>query len=192
MVYWHFPCCPEWGLAPFRPIHWQPAFSMNDNELAKVTPDIELGKSLRERVAGTALRSNDDYVFMADLLKHIKGLLGTIEEGLDPAISQAHKAHKSVLAVKKQATENLLEAEKLAKEKLELYYEEHPEEVPKIEGVIMGEVWSGEVIDAALLPREYLVPDLAKLVALAKVLKEETAVQGFRAFRKRVVTVRGG
>ena len=52
--------------------------------------------------------------------------------------------------------------------------------IPRATGVITVEEWGGEVINAAILPREYLVPDYAKLIAITKTLKSETKMPGWK------------
>ena len=42
-------------------------------------------------------------------------------------------------------------------------------------------VWTGEVVDAAAIPREYLMPDVAKLEALTKALDRDPQIPGWRA-----------
>jgi hypothetical protein len=43
--------------------------------------------------------------------------------------------------------------------------------------------WTGEVLDAALIPREYLMPNVAKLEAFTKALGTDPAIPGWRAFQ---------
>lgn len=53
----------------------------------------------------------------------------------------------------------------------------------KIDGVSMRREWSGEVVDAGLLPREYMRPDTAKLEATTKALGADPGIPGWRAFQ---------
>jgi hypothetical protein len=43
-------------------------------------------------------------------------------------------------------------------------------------------VWTGEVADASLIPREYLVPDVEKLEALTRSLGRDPQIPGWRAY----------
>lgn len=61
---------------------------------------------------------------------------------------------------------------------------------PKVAGVSMVEAWDFEVVNAALLPREYLVPDLAKIRGVVKALKGGARIPGVRVFRADQVRVR--
>jgi hypothetical protein len=54
--------------------------------------------------------------------------------------------------------------------------------VGEVAGVSVKAVWSGEVLDASAIPREFLVPDLAKLEALTKAAGEDPKIPGWRAF----------
>lgn len=62
--------------------------------------------------------------------------------------------------------------------------------VPKVVNFSVTKVWDGEIIDASKLPREYLVPDVAKLKAVTKACKGDPKIPGWRAFQKDIATVR--
>lgn len=47
--------------------------------------------------------------------------------------------------------------------------------------------WTGEVLDAALVPREYCTPDLAMLEAVTKALGADPKIPGWRAFEAAAV-----
>jgi len=57
-----------------------------------------------------------------------------------------------------------------------------PVPVAKVGGTSPQEIWKGEVVDASLIPRDYLTPDLVKLNQTTKMLKGETRIPGWRAF----------
>jgi len=57
-----------------------------------------------------------------------------------------------------------------------------PTPAAKVEGTSAQEIWKGEVVDASLIPRDYLTPDLVKLNQVTKMLKGETRIPGWRAF----------
>ena len=64
-------------------------------------------------------------------------------------------------------------------------------DVPKVAGVATREVWEFEVVNAAALPREYLVPDEVKLRKVVSALKGDaaTAVPGIRVWSRRAPIV---
>ena len=57
-----------------------------------------------------------------------------------------------------------------------------PAPAAKVGGTSPQEIWKGEVVDASLIPRDYLTPDLVKLNQATKMLKGETRIPGWRAF----------
>lgn len=61
---------------------------------------------------------------------------------------------------------------------------------PKAAGVSMREVWSAEVIDLDKIPREYLLPDMNALNALAKAMKKESPIPGVKFVKTLVSSVR--
>lgn len=63
---------------------------------------------------------------------------------------------------------------------------------PKVEGMAMRTIWSGEVTDAALLPREYMIPDLKALLALTRAKKGQVTIPGWRAVPSQVMAVNSG
>lgn len=53
----------------------------------------------------------------------------------------------------------------------------------KMGGQAVRETWTYEIVDATLLPREYLMPDERKLAGVVKVMKASTNVPGIRVIR---------
>lgn len=62
--------------------------------------------------------------------------------------------------------------------------------VPKVAGASTRIDWTGEVVDADAIPREYMIPDVAKLEAVTKALKKDPNIPGWRAFKKTGMAVR--
>lgn len=62
--------------------------------------------------------------------------------------------------------------------------------VTKAEGVSFREDWGFEIEDAALIPREYLIPDEKKIGALVRALKEQTRIPGVKVISRRIASVR--
>lgn len=58
---------------------------------------------------------------------------------------------------------------------------------PKAAGVSFREVWSAEVVDLDKIPREYLIPDMNALNALAKATKGSIKIAGVE-FKKTLVS----
>jgi hypothetical protein len=61
-----------------------------------------------------------------------------------------------------------------------------PPPVPKVEGVVFREIWQFEIVDAAALPRDYLVPDEVRIGQVVRAMKGLANIPGVRAFSKKV------
>lgn len=62
---------------------------------------------------------------------------------------------------------------------------------PKVEGVSFRTDWDFEIVDPALIPREYMVPDEKKIRGVVRAMRGAARIPGVRAFEKRVTSVRG-
>ena len=65
-----------------------------------------------------------------------------------------------------------------------------PPAPPKAEGVSYREVYEFEVVDAALVPREYWMIDEKKIGGVVRALRAATHIPGVRAFSRRIAAVR--
>lgn len=144
--------------------------------------------AIYERISGLKVADVESYLLMGDLVKEVKAVVNKFEEETRPEIDQAHKLHKALIARRDKWADKFAEAEALGKNKLKHF--EASNEAPKIEGITYSETWDGEVIDPALLPREYLVPDMKKLKELTKVLKEAMCIPGWKAKSVKTISVR--
>ena len=62
-----------------------------------------------------------------------------------------------------------------------------PKAVPKIQGgPVYQKRWDYEIVNANLIPREYLAPDTVKIGGVVRALKGQTNIPGVRAYEKRV------
>lgn len=62
-------------------------------------------------------------------------------------------------------------------------------EVPEVKGCSIRDVWTGEVEDPAVIPREYLIPDEKALKAVTKARKCDPKIPGWRAYPQPSVTI---
>ncbi len=65
--------------------------------------------------------------------------------------------------------------------------------VPRAEapsGISFREIWKFEIVDANLVPREYLVIDDKKIAGVARALKGETRIPGIRVYSEKMVAGR--
>lgn len=141
-----------------------------------------------DRIAALKVDSIESYMLMGDLVKDVKVIVNKFEEETRPEIDQAHKLHKALIARRDKWADKFAEAEALGKSKLKHFAEAN--EPPKIEGITFADAWDGEVVDAVLIPREYLIPDIKKLKDLTKVLKEATNIPGWKAKNGKTISVR--
>ena len=61
---------------------------------------------------------------------------------------------------------------------------------PKVEGVSFRDDFDFEITDAALIPREYLMPDLVRIRGVVKAMKMATNIPGIKVIPKRIAAVR--
>lgn len=61
---------------------------------------------------------------------------------------------------------------------------------PKVEGVSFRDDWDFEIVTAALIPREYLTPDLVRIRGVVKAMKAATNIPGVKVIQKRIAAVR--
>lgn len=57
-------------------------------------------------------------------------------------------------------------------------------EAPKAKGFYITEIWSANVVDVSKVPREYMIPDQARLDDMAKAHKENLSIPGVIAVKK--------
>lgn len=61
---------------------------------------------------------------------------------------------------------------------------------PKVEGVSFRDDWDFEIENAALIPREYLTPDLVRIRGVVKAMKASTNIPGVKVIPKQIASVR--
>lgn len=144
--------------------------------------------AIYERISTLKIANDYDYLLMGELVKEVKAVVNKFEEETRPEIDQAHKLHKALIAKRDKWADKFAEAEALGKQKMKHFVETN--EPPKIDGVSYAETWDGEVVNAELIPREYLIPDLKKLKELTKVLKEATVIPGWKVKSAKTISVR--
>lgn len=148
----------------------------------------ERARGLLEQVQHARIVDDQSFRDVAMLLVRAKAYATLLEQKFQPSIAAAHKAHKEAIKIRNEVMVGFEEAETLAKDKIGMYVETL-EEAPKVDGVTFAEVWTAEVIDAYLVPREYMTPDLEKIRAVAKGLREQCRIPGVRAYKTRQVRV---
>lgn len=66
-----------------------------------------------------------------------------------------------------------------------------PANAPRAEGIQTREVWKFEVVNADLVPREYLVPDEVKIRGVVKALGSSAIIPGVKIWKEKVIAVTG-
>jgi hypothetical protein len=63
-------------------------------------------------------------------------------------------------------------------------------DVPKIDGLSLRENWTFEIVNAGLIPREYLIPDSQHIGETVRGMKGQTRIPGVRAYSTKSVVQR--
>lgn len=115
-------------------------------------------------------------------------------EALDAAgkVAEAEAAMQAAIEEERMAKEEVdrlaAEAERMKQEPVAVSLIQIPKKTtPKVEGVSYTEVWKFEIFSSALIPREYLIPDTAKIGSAVRSSKGETSIPGIRVFSERQV-----
>jgi hypothetical protein len=121
--------------------------------------------------------------------KPVLDVLKRAESGLKQKIGEYHvKAERERLRLleeaSKAASKNAQKRAESLIEKAELL------DVEQVDGLGVKMVWTGEVVDAAKIPREYLVPDLKKLLAVTEAGASDPKIPGWRAWQTANVRTR--
>lgn len=62
-----------------------------------------------------------------------------------------------------------------------------PSTVPKVAGMVKRKIWKFKIVNASLIPREYLVPDEVAIGAVARAMKEKTNIPGVQVYEDLVI-----
>lgn len=57
--------------------------------------------------------------------------------------------------------------------------------VPKVSGVVFRTYWKWEIVNAKLIPREYLIPDAVRIGKIVSDMKDKTNIPGIKAYSER-------
>jgi len=148
-----------------------------DNKALELT-----SAGLLKTLLDTRIVDDRSYAVVAGLFLKAKTFIKNIQSEFQNAKHQADLAHKSICALEKKALARFLEIEETAEQKMALYGEEN--ELPKIDGVVPSEAYTYEIVDPTLIPREFCVPDRAKIRAMVSATKEEAEklIPGIKVF----------
>lgn len=166
----------------------------NEEKIAEPETAIaeQKAKTWYDRIAETKITDLSTFILFGDWLREIKAVVKKFDEETAGPIQQAHRLHKALIEKRNRWAGQFNEAEELAKEKLKRFVDTQPDDIalPKLEGISFAETWSGEVTDPSLIPAEYLTPDIEKLKAVTKALKDATNIPGWKATKGKTISVR--
>lgn len=146
---------------------------------------------LFERIKAVSIWDPDSFQLVGSLVRSVKQVREQLETFFEDSIKKAHEVHKATLANRDRSIDelHLEEAEVLAKEKLARYVHDNPN-TGKLEGVSFSDDWKAEIIDETMIPREYMKPDMQKIVGVASAMKEATDIPGIKVSCRKKVSVR--
>ncbi len=166
---------------------------------------------LEEREKEITRPLNDSLRSVRDLFRNPKDLLLKIESNLKNAMLGYQRAEEAKRAESQRIAEDLArkERERLARlaekaeargaaDQAEAFQQRaaavvapivaaHP---PKINGMNIRVDHDFEILDAALLPREFLMPDEQKIRKVVRALGLETSIPGVRIFERQILSSR--
>lgn len=67
-----------------------------------------------------------------------------------------------------------------------------PDNAPKADGTAIRENWTFRIVNEMEIPREYLIPDLKKIGAVAKALKNMAKIPGVEVYAEKVMSASAG
>lgn len=167
-------------------------------------------------IKGFEIVDNDTLEFAAEILADVKGKNNRLEEMKHTATKPMNEALKAVRSWFAPAQNHYAEAEVILKNKIAAYHREievkraaaiakiddaadsptitialaelGQAQKPVTQGVSVTEVWDFEIVNASLLPREFLMPDEKKIKAAS--VGAGLEIPGVRRFKKSRVASR--
>jgi len=129
----------------------------------------------------------------------IAGYLAEMERIRKEQEEMKRRAEEEKRRIEEEALRKLAEIEKeteieqviqVANEKIAIVPEVEVMEKPQTVGIAMREVWKFEIVDEMAIPREYLMPDLAKIRKTVQALKGEAKIPGVRIYSEKELMAR--
>lgn len=140
-----------------------------------------------ESARAVKITGADDYRMAVKMIAAVKDRRARVDGVRTSIVEPMKKAVATVDDVLKPVTENYFQAEQELKRKVIEWRTEH--EAPKLSGVVVKHSWGGEVTDASLIPREYLVPDERLLAAITKAKDGEVSIPGWQPKQSTYVAI---
>ena len=153
--------------------------------------EVAQGMTMVAAAEACAIVDNDSAQEAKALLNSAAQYRAAIGALFDTAIAHAHKAHKTLTTERKQLLEPADRAEAVLRPRLAAWL--HSSDcVTPVAGMSVRKSWTYEIVDAGLVPREYLMVDEKKLAAVVKAMGEATNIPGVRVMMATGLVVKGG
>mgnify|MGYP001578203381 FL=1 len=188
------------------------AVTSDREALSAARADATEARGLLEAARSVEIASASDYAAAAETAAELRAMREAVEARRRSWVDPLNAVVRSINAAFKPAFDTLAGAERAMRDKIVAYSEAQstaheaavreiaaaPTQagredaharlseavVPRIEGLSLVETWDGEVVDASKLPREYLVPDVRKLLEATRAAGGDPKIPGWRAVRK--------
>jgi hypothetical protein len=146
-----------------------------------------------EALGGIA--SDNEYREVGIFANEIKAFERKIEGEMEPLVSAAHKSWKLLTEKRAAILDPLIRARKRADRLLIEYVEKKsamdcllaPTAPPATEGTSLIDHWYAVITDPAIIPREYLMVDEAKINKIVKAMKTLTNIPGVQAVMSKTI-----
>ena len=170
-----------------------------------------LQKEITREAFDLIITTNEEFELADSLGKRIKGLQKEIHETFDAPREAAHKAHQAIMVAMNKHLVPLQTAEKELKSKMIEYRqnEKRATEIeakkfeektgiaivpqnptPKLAGTSFKKVWKFKIVDAKLIPAEYLMPDEAKIGKVVSAMRDSAKIPGIEVYEDEVISMR--
>ena len=140
-------------------------------------------KSVYEPVEGAVKRIKR---LMADYDMEQEHIRRQEQARLEAEARKAEEDRRLAEAIAVEQSGNRDEADRIMEEVITLPPVVIRKTVPKIEGMVMREIWKFEVVDPAAVPRDYLKIDEVKIGQVVRAMKSGTAIPGVRVYAQKV------
>ena len=171
-----------------------------------LTAQEEIRKQITElfKAEDLTILNNEGYEVTAEILKLAKGKAKEIKEFYTEPKKFAHEIHKEIVAMEKDDLQVLDKFEEVAKDGMTKYLLmlETPEldeetgeitvveDAPKVQGVSVSDKYDFEIVDADLIPREYLIPNERMIRDMVKASNGEVDIPGVKIIKDKTISVR--
>jgi len=191
----------------------------NVNDALQVAKlEVEEAKQVEKMAGSLEIHDAEDYSYAVDITQEVKSKIKEIEDQRKEWTGPLNKVIRSINAAFKPARTALEGIEKDIKGKLIAYdeakeaerneiYEQVEQavaqggdvqslissaaqaETPKVQGVSTRTTWTGRVVDVDRIPREYLLPDVDRLIQLTKDSHGKVEIPGWEPYEEKSIAI---